>query len=246
MTSPARRHMHQVLAAQAAGLAHADGPAPMPTTGAVGQEYALLRAALGEDLRRLSLIQSLERKIAAKREMLPRYRDWVAGALAAERAAGRAVQDDIVVTMLVWAIDVAEWPLALDLARHVMGHRLVLPERYKRTAATLIAEEVAEAGLAVPVGVDLTTLQVVEDMTAEADMPDEVRAKLRKAIGLAFKARADAFEPDAESAPAGGRRALLAAAQDHLVRALALDARCGVKKLIEGIARELRADPTES
>lgn len=61
--------------------------APMPTSGAVGQEYALLRAALGEDLRRLSQIQSVERKIAAKRGMIARYRDWITGALAAERPA---------------------------------------------------------------------------------------------------------------------------------------------------------------
>jgi hypothetical protein len=52
----------------------------MPTSGAVGQEYALLRAALGEDLRRLSQIQSVERKIAAKRGMIARYRDWITGA----------------------------------------------------------------------------------------------------------------------------------------------------------------------
>lgn len=235
MTSPARRHMQQVLARKAAGTT-GTGPAPMPTSGAVGQEYALLRAALGEDLRRLSQIQSVERKIAAKRGMIARYRDWITGALAAERPA----QDDIVTHMMVWAIDIADWPLALDLARHVIAHRLALPERYKRTPATLIAEEVAEAGLAPVATVDLTTLQVVDDLTEDEDMPDEVRAKLRKAIGLAFKARAEAFDPEAESAPAGAHPALIAAALDHLRRALELDSGCGVKKLIEGLEREAK------
>jgi hypothetical protein len=34
-------------------------------------------------------------------------------------------------------------------------------------------------------------------------MPDQVRAKLHKAIGLAFQAEAEAFDPEAESQLAG-------------------------------------------
>jgi hypothetical protein len=78
----------------------------------------------------------------------------------------------------------------------VLRHGLTLPERYKRTAGTLIAEEVAEAGLTLPSTVDLATLQRVEALTAATDMPDQVRAKLKKAIGLAFKAAAEAFDPN--------------------------------------------------
>jgi len=73
--------------------------------------------------------------------MIDTYRPWIEGALAAEKPA----QDEIVGTMLVWAIDIGEWPLALDIARHVLAHGLALPERYRRTPGTLIAEEVAEA-----------------------------------------------------------------------------------------------------
>jgi hypothetical protein len=35
----------------------------------------------------------------------------------------------------------------------------------------------------------------VEALTAATDMPDQVRAKLKKATGLAFKAAAEAFDP---------------------------------------------------
>src|SRR5690606_788639 len=137
-----------------------------------------------------------------------------------------------------WAIDVADWPFALAIAAHVLRHHLAMPENFKRSPAVVIAEEVAESGLKADPGLDLATLQEVADLTADEDMPDQVRAKLEKAIALAFKARADAFDPEAESAMAGGKPALLAAALEHFRRALALDAKCGVKKLIERLESE--------
>lgn len=237
MTCPFRAHMERVSAASAGtGAIAAAGGLPSAEHGPGASEYRLMLAALGNDLRQLHNIQSLERKIDAKRGMIDRYRDWIAGALAAETPA----QDEIVTTMLVWAIDLAEWPLALDLARHALAHGLALPERYRRTPGTLIAEEVAEAGLLQAPTVDLATLQQVDAMTELADMPDEVRAKLKKAMGLAFKARVDAFDPDTDSDVAGGKGALIGAARAHLERALALDSRCGVKKLIEGLNRDAK------
>ncbi|WP_408588370.1 phage terminase small subunit [Novosphingobium sp.] len=239
--SLARRHRETILAAQAAGatLPSATGPAPMPSEGPVATEYQTLLAALGVHLNELRNIQSVERKIEAKRSMIGTYRAWVDGALAGALAAGQAPQDEIVANMLVWAIDLADWPLALDIARHVLAHGLSLPERYKRQPAVAIAEQVAEAGLGQDVTVDLKTLLRVETLTATHDMPDQVRAKLHKALALAFTAAADAFDPTAESAVAGGKRALLDNALTHFRRALGLDAGCGVKKLIEQTTRDL-------
>jgi len=229
--------MERVSAATAAtGVIAAAGALVSAENGAGADEYRLMLAALGNDLRQLHNIQSLERKIEAKRGMIDRYRDWLEGALAAESPA----QDEIVTTMLVWSIDLAEWPLALNLARHALTHGLALPERYRRTPGTLIAEEVAEAGLQKDPTVDLATLQQVDALTDTADMPDEVRAKLKKAMGLAFKARADAFDADTDSDVAGGKGALIAAARTQLERALALDGRCGVKKLIEQLNRDAK------
>ena len=248
MTSPARRHIefHSARAAHAtsaaAGSSVPGHSAPaMPTEGAAAQEYRLLLMALGEDLRHLHNIQSLEAKIELKRTLLPRYADWIEGALGADGAA----QDEIVATMLVWAIDVADWPLAIRLARHVLKYGVALPERYRRTPGTLIAEEVAEAGLAPTPSVDLQTLQQVDDLTADIDMPDEVRAKLKKSIGLAFKAQLDAFDPTADHAIAGGRPALAASAIAHFTRALELDAKSGVKALIQQVTRAAKAAEQE-
>jgi hypothetical protein len=244
MTSPARRSFERKMAAKA-GNSPRPGALPSPDNGPAASAYQLKLAALGNDLRQLSNTQSLEKKIDLKRGMIDTYRPWIEGALAAEKPA----QDEIVGTMLVWAIDIGEWPLALDIARHVLAHGLALPERYRRTPATLIAEEVAEAGIGATPTVDLATLQQVEAMTEGADMPDEVRAKVKKAIGLAFRAKAEAFDPTAESGVAGGKAALIAAAISHLERAVRLDEKCGVKKIIAqlvGEAKRLAEDAAKS
>lgn len=246
--SPALAHRQRVLASLASGpssgrAAAASGGAPMPTDGPVATEYQQLLAALGIDLNQLRNIESVERKIEAKRNMIDRYRPWVEGALSAETAA----QDEIVATMMIWAIDVGDWPLALAVAAHMLQHGLALPERYVRKPATLIAEEFAEAGLKNPPQIDLETLIRVAVLVGPADMHDQVRAKLQKAIGLAYAARAEAFDPEAESAVAGGKSALIEAALTHFHAALQLNPACGVKKLIETLTRDLKKlAPAES
>ncbi|WP_225206227.1 phage terminase small subunit [Novosphingobium huizhouense] len=239
--SLARRHRETILAAQAAGAAAATaaGPAPMPADGPVATEYQTLLAGLGVHLAQLREIQATERKIEAKREMVGSYRAWVDGALAGAAEAGQAPQDEIVANMLIWAIDLADWPWAFAIAEHMLRFGLRLPERFTRHPAVAIAEQVAEAGLAKVPAIDLETLLRFERLTGPHDMFDQVRAKLHKAIALAFTRAAAAFDPGADSAVAGGKRALLSNALEHFERALALDAGSGVKKLIEQTTREL-------
>ena len=234
MNSPARAHLLRSLAAIATGDPDVPGASPMPDDGPVATEYQFLLAALGQDLSTLRNIQSIERKIAAKREMIGRYRPWVEGAM----AGNAGTQDEIVGTVLVWSIDIADWALALPLAAYVLGTGIALPERYLRKPAVLIAEEVATAGLTPTPTVDLETLLAIDALTVDHDMHQQVSAKLKKAIGLALKARADAFDPEAESASAGGRGALIDAALAAFHRALELNEGCGVKKLIDGLERE--------
>lgn len=244
--SPAQASFQRKLAAASRpDAAPATGTAaPMPVEGPVATEYQLLLAALGIDLNALRNIQSTERKIDAKREMIGKYRAWVEGA--ADASAG--AQDEIVATMMIWAIDIQDWALALKLAEYVLLAGIELPERYNRTPATLFAEEMAEAGIAVPGAVPLEVLHATAALVSDADIFDQVRAKLEKALGLAFKARADAFDPNAESAVAGGKPALLAAAIEHLERAIALHDKCGAKKIMQAMEAELKKlatpDPT--
>lgn len=245
MTSLARRRRESILAAQRAtsSLPAAAGEmsdASPADSGPAASQYQQLLEQLGEDMRSLSQIQSVERKIEAKRAMVGRYQAWVEGAMRAGRD-GAAAEDEIVTTMLVWNIDIGNWIMALQLAVHVLTHNLPLPERYKRTPATLIAEEIADRALADVGAVDHGTLIATEQVTAAHDMPDQVRAKLMKALGRNLMAQAETFDPDAAEASAGGKPALLSAALEALRRAMALDEKAGVKKDIEKIERELKA-----
>ena len=244
--SLARRHREFVLAQQASSAvvepaAAAAAAPPMPTDGPAASEYQQLLIALGEDLRQLQNIQSVEAKIERKRALIGRYRAWVHGAISAPTGA----QDEIVANILVWAIDVADWDFALTIAQHVLAHGLAMPERYSRKPAVIIAEEVAEAGLRKPPIVDYETMRAVAELTAAHDMHDQVRAKLEKAMGLALQARAEAFDTEAESAVAGGKGAVQAAALRHFQRALELDKNSGVKKLIERLGTQLNKAATE-
>lgn len=216
MTSPARRHFERSIAATAAV---GDPTAPVPAAYANG--YELMLAQLTEDRRKLKAIQSVERKIALKRDLLPKYQPWVEGRLAGN-AGG---QDDVLMTVMVWHIDTGDFDRALAIAEYALAHGLTLPDQYKRDVATLVAEEIAEQALAAqaddkPFATEY--LLAADALTAGSDMPDEVRAKLQKALGLNLTITDPA-------------RAL-----EHLRRAVALHDRVGVKKDIERLERELK------
>ncbi len=120
---------------------------------------------------------------------------------------------------------------ALDIADYVLEHGLALPDQYRRDAATLVAEEIAEQALR-PGGPDIATadLSATEALTRDHDMPDEVRAKIHKALGLRL---AD--------------EGLTAPAIEQLDRAMQLNEHIGVKKRLDQLRRELKkqqaADP---
>lgn len=218
MKSPAQRHFERVSAEQAAASA-----APGESLAGVSA-YELMLAKLATDRRRLKSIASIQRKIDVKRdELLPEYADYVAGAL----AGGRGAQDDVLTTVMIWRVDAGDYAGALDIARYAIEHRMTLPDQYDRPLATAIAEEFAEAALAgfkhatPAMCVDAAQLAEVAQLTGSADMHDQVRAKLHKALGY--------------TADHGGDTP---AALDHLRRALDLDARAGVKQDIARLEKK--------
>ena len=203
-------------------LAAMQGAADIVQDSRASNQYDLMLMQLTEHRRRLKQIQSIERKIELKRGLLPEYAAYVTGVL--ESDCGR--QDDVLMTVLVWRIDIGDIAGALEIAAYAIRHDLQTPDRYERSTACLIAEEVADTELKLmdgdtPIPPELITMTL--DMTTDQDMFDQVRAKLLKAQGLALiqaGQQAEAMEP--------------------LKRALALDERCGVKKLIETTERELK------
>lgn len=215
--TPARRHFLRVTSERAATAAAAE--APMTHAEATAQE--LMLAKLAEDRRRLKQVQSMERKAEVKREVLADYVPYVDGVLAANT--GRP--DDVLMTVMVWRIDAGDSKGALEIAAYAIEHELPLPDQYQRTTATLIAEEFSDAAKRARDGggaSDVSVLRQVELLTAKADMPDEVRAKLCKELGLGL---------------AGVDRQT---ALDYLRRAMQLHDKVGVKKDIERLEREAK------
>lgn len=234
--SLARRRRAKMLGLQAAKAAPAPGGRPSPAA----SEYELMLARLGVDLRRLKEIQSVERKIELKRELLPAYRPWIDGVLmSAGESAGN--QDDVFVQCMIWTLDIGAYDDALPMADYVLRHDLAMPERFDRTAACFVAEEIADAALKA-FGQDedfpRDVLMQVDDLVECADIFDEVRAKLEKAIGIALNRDADTIDEGADG-PAGLKKAAMAGALGRLKRARELDDGCGVKTMIGKLERQL-------
>jgi len=217
MTSPAARHMMRVSAIVTAQRDN------IPLRHASAYEQMLVK--LAADHRTLKNIHSIERKADKKRELLPFYAPWVNGVL----AEGKGAQDDIVMTVMLWKLDAGDIAGALEIARYALRYGLTMPAQFRRTTPYVLAEDVAlaamrahAAGEPVDVGLLLSTLS----LTAAADMPDKVRAKLHKITGLVQRDLGQQVE-----------------AITHLRRAMQLDAQAGVKKDIERLESALKPKP---
>ncbi len=234
--SPALRHRQQKLAALAGGAVATAALAEPDPASAAGQEYAQLRAVLHDNLRKLQDVESHEARIPMKRAFMTDFAPWIAGVLEADKP----VQDEVLMTNLVWAIDCAEYDLALMLGRFALKHGLTLPERYTRTTACFLREDIAEVALANPAAVPHDIMVELDQLTADADMPDAAKAKLDKALGRSWLVKAAAFDASDETGPAGGAAAYASQGLDHLQRAKKLNAKIGVVKDIERAEKMLR------
>lgn len=256
--SLARRHRERIAAQLAAASSLAGQIMPPVATAVAGGEplslptgghptppstaAAQIMMRFTGDSRRLKQIQSVQAKIAAKREMLPEYAAWCEGLVKAAEDRGVAVADEILPTIMVWRIDTGDYTGALKLAAHVLRHKLPMPARYNRTAATLIVEEIAEAALrdlGKGQSFSLDILNATDDLTADEDIFDEVRAKLAKAIGMEFHRRSGIIDAAGDHAEAAVLRTTARAA---FARARDLHERCGVTKLIERLDRAISKD----
>ncbi len=242
--SLARKHRDRILASQMAsapalgsGLSHSTSSPAYDAGTPAERAAASIAMRLQHDLRRLKEIQSIARRIDVKREMLPAYTDWVAGLLHGGRNAGAGIAEDVLPTVMVWLIDTGDYARALLLAEHVIAYDVPLPSRYERSAAALIVEEIADAAIRAQTAkapFPLDVLENVAELTADADMHDQVRAKLHKAIGTELARAADAIDPAKPEFAALAQRAL-----DPLRRAVALHDRVGVASQIKRLERAL-------
>ncbi len=220
MLTPAQRHFQRVMAER-------HGKTEEFTEAArTAHEQILHRLRMDQSA--LKRVQSDQAKAEMKKQLLPHYEGWIEGTL--DGNSGR--QDEVIVTLMIWAIDAGDYPLAVRIGRYVIEHNLAMPDQFRRTAATALVEELCDPIL-VQVKADESTdltahLQVLDELAHIVDgkdMPDVVLAKLFKVRGFALR---------------GGDDAAQAKALELLRQALKLDANAGVKKAIESLARQVK------
>lgn len=219
MLTPAQRHYDKVMAERRGTKDDV----------VQGSAYEQQLHRLRIDQRRLSQFQSHTTRADMKREMLPAYDGWIEGAL----SANTGQSDEIVTTCMVWSVDAGLYRDALRLAEYVIGHNLPMADKYQRTAACFVVDQLSEAALlnfkiasTNNPAIEIDILLRLQELTADKDMPDEARAKLLKAIG--YTQRQSTNQADQASA-------LI-----WLQRALAAHKDAGVKKDIEVLERNLK------
>ncbi len=220
MLTPAQKHFQRVMAERHGKTDE------QSDTARTAHEQIIHRLRMDQSA--LKRVQSDQAKAAMKRQLLPHYEGWIDGTLDGD--SGR--QDEVIVTLMVWAIDAGDYALAARIGRYVVTHSLLMPDRFNRTAATVLVDEICDPIL-VQVKADdtadvtpyLAVLDDVADFTAGSDMPDVVRAKLCKARAFALR---------------NGTTEEQTTALALLRQALTLNAGAGVKKEIERLARVVK------
>ncbi|WP_235898780.1 phage terminase small subunit [Yersinia alsatica] len=219
MLTPAQRHFDKVMAERR-------GTKDDVVQGSA-YEQQLYRLRI--DQRRLSQYQSHITRADMKREMLPAYDGWIEGVL----SANTGQSDEIVTTCMVWSVDAGLYRDALRLAEYVIGHNLPMADKYQRTAACFVVDQLSEAALlnfkiasTNNPAIEIDILLRLQELTADKDMPDEARAKLLKAIGYTLRQSTNQADQ--------------ASALIWLQRALAANTDVGVKKDIEVLERNLK------
>lgn len=225
MLTPAQKHFQKVMAERHGKTDE------QSDTARTAHEQIMHRLRMDQSA--LKRVQSDQAKAAMKRQLLPHYEGWIEGTLDGD--SGR--QDEVIVTLMVWAIDAGDYVLAARIGRYVVTHGLLMPDRFNRTAATVLVDEICDPILvqvkaddATDVTSYLAVLDEVADFTASSDMPDVVRAKLCKARAFALR---------------NGTTEEQTTALALLRQALTLDAGAGVKKEIERLARVVKKATAE-
>ena len=204
-----------------------------------GSAYELIMAKLHSDVLRLKQIQSIELKIKAKKEILPDYQPWIDGVL----ENGKGAQDVVLMTVLVWHIDVGNYDDAIRIAEYALQHDLVMPDQYSRNLTTVLLDEISEAMLKqkfeTPEAIEnaLAVLKKTAELTESRDAPDQARAKFLKALAQTLLAKIGETDLTNET------KNDAMAAKAYLNRALELDAKSGVKAELKRLEKRLEAVP---
>ncbi|MFW2151850.1 phage terminase small subunit [Acinetobacter gyllenbergii] len=184
MSSPARRHRLQVLAAKCAANTQDE-------FGGVRDDasvYMLQLAELKNDQNLLRNVKSEIERGEHKATLIPKYMPYVNGVLSVEDRAPN-LQDHVVTTIMLWCFDAKQFEDGLRIAEYALKHGLSMPDTFSRDTAAIVAEEIGNAAKsAFDSGeiFDLSILEKANNITATFSMHDQIRAKLYVAIGRSF------------------------------------------------------------
>ena len=159
---------------------------------------------------------------AEEMEGLPEFDAYIDGVL----EAGRGAQDDILIMVLIWQIDVGNLTKALDIAEYALPSKLASPARFKRDLKNTVTEEISEWALDNPNSDNAYELMMrLHGLVAELDLMDEVKAKLFKSLGILVE----------DNDP---KQAL-----EYYSLALKLNSKCGVKTRCKNLKKYLKKYP---
>lgn len=220
MHNPARAHKEAEAAraaAQNSGLAALE-------------PYQKLQLAMAKDKQLLKAIKGLPDKAVAKRDMLPKYRNWLDEVMA---SGAPDPKDTVFATAVLWLIDSGEPDAAMPYVRFAIEHDMQAADDYQRSLPDLMIEETAaqiEAGCTIT----LDNIESLAALVTEKDpenglhvlnLYDQVRAKY-------LKAAAERYEE--QGSQTHDHRAL-----QYYEQALTYNSRVGVKKRIDALKKKL-------
>nr|WP_282615597.1 phage terminase small subunit [Pseudomonas violetae] len=214
-----------LAAAAAAPVAYS--PAEALSSPANARKHIRLQeAALDQDLERLSAINGLAGKQALKRdELLPKYQDFVQRYC----ESGQVLPNRVLVQVMVWLFDTAQFEDGLELADFAMEQGQVMPERFKRDIPTFVADAVIEWAM-VEYQANRSPEPYLSNLLPRVDgewqLTEQIPAKYHKLIGIrAMEAN------DWETA------------LKHFERATALYPKVGVDTRMENCRKALKKQP---
>lgn len=188
----------------------------------------LMEDALAQDLERVSAINSRELRQQLKRnELLPKYLDYVQR----YRDSGLSFPNLVVMQVLVWLFDTAQFEAGLDLANFAMSQDQQLPERFKRDVPTFVADEVidwAEAEYKAKRSPEPYLSNLLPLVDGEWQLFERIPARYHKQIGILALDQRD-----------------FAKAITHFERAEALFESIGVGTRLEGARKALAKEQAE-
>lgn len=177
------------------------------------KNYRAFNHKLRADLARLNKIPSKMERKEIKRLSVPEYDEYIQPLLVSGKT---GKNNDVFAWVLVWCVDAGLLDQAIKMLAVALDNELTAPRLFtSRKLPEIVVEDIS-----VIVGNHQTPeifkdyLFQLEDLTKQTSLPDYIRSKLYRALGLAVMNQSahDAakwFEKSVEYNPKGGAKALL-------------------------------------